>query len=183
MCSTQKDPPYKAILRDRRHHSWPSIPLSLRRVFRRRDTPLKLAIRGGHRKRGRQPAGCPSVSVLSPQEPLIQCPCRDHTSLNFSCHSHSPLHYVPKRVGNNKNKKFPCPQNISRNLLQCNVVSSQLGLAWLMMTKRLTSMSVASGGLPGTLIEAQTKEPNFTWKTFNVSNLLTPSKLPQNPLL
>ena len=66
VCSTQKDPPYKAILRDRQHHSWPSIPLSLRRVFRRRDTPLKLAIRGGHRKRGRQPAGCPSVSVLEP---------------------------------------------------------------------------------------------------------------------
>ena len=34
----------------------------------------------------------------------------------------------------------------------------------LMMTKRLTSMSLASAWLPATLIEAQTKEPNFTWK-------------------
>ena len=48
-----------------------------------------------------------------------------------------------------------------------------------MMTKRLTSMSVASARLPATLIEAQAKEPNFTWKTFKVSHLVTPSKLPQ----
>ena len=61
---TLKDLPYEAILRDRQHHSWPSIPLSLTWVFRR-DTPLKLAIRGGHIKRDRHPAGCPSVSVQS----------------------------------------------------------------------------------------------------------------------
>ena len=55
--------------------------------------------------------------------------------------------------------KFPCPQNIYFNAMWFLPL---LGLAWLMMTKRLTSMSVASAGLPGALIEAQTKEPNFT---------------------
>ena len=37
--------PHKASLWGRQHHSWPSITLSLRRVFRRDHPPLKLAIR------------------------------------------------------------------------------------------------------------------------------------------
>ena len=53
--------PRKASLWSRQQHSWPSITLSLRRVFRRDHPPLKLAIRDTT-ERG---AAVPSVHEIS----------------------------------------------------------------------------------------------------------------------
>ena len=207
---TPKDLPYEARLRDRRHHSWPSIPLSLTWVFRR-DTPLKLAIRGGHIKRDRQPAGCPSVSVQSTHvvkflvsfsftsKLLLEKKRFDYNrNISFPLkHEHFPQTSLQKHFLDGLDTYHPwvlvetpwipwlrieVPSNISSQ--NFNAIWFLPCLAcWLMMTKRLTSMSVPSAWLPGALIEAQTKKPNFTWKTFNVSFLLTPSKLPQHSLL